>query len=299
MVSKYVSSRRTSTGSRHRLLGTPQDQEGRRSGRREQPALIDRPRTEQNQFAAGAGREVSTGTEARRRCSNRPGLNWTSGAPGALDCMHGFRSPACDRAGCSLPIPQAGCAAGGSWWPAAAAVSCTCCASARRGCTSLRSCFPETSGIRLALHARRTRLLGVARNDSPRIPGAACGRIPPHLRRAQPGTAASKSRCRSWPSACRSLDVHFFVSAVLLQKRTGGNLAEILDKLAYVIRERFKLRGRIRAVSAHGKMTATALSLHSDRRGGADVLHQSGLRQVLLHRRRRPTSCWARPSACS
>ncbi len=58
-----------------------------------------------------------------------------------------------------------------------------------------------------------------------------------------------------------SLDVHFFVSAVLLQKRTGGNLAEILDKLAYVIRERFKLRGRIKAVSAHGKMTATALSL--------------------------------------
>lgn len=57
-----------------------------------------------------------------------------------------------------------------------------------------------------------------------------------------------------------SLDVHFFVSAVLLQKRTGGNLAEILDKLAYVMRERFKLRGRIRAVSAHGRMTATALS---------------------------------------
>jgi tight adherence protein B len=57
-----------------------------------------------------------------------------------------------------------------------------------------------------------------------------------------------------------SLDVHFFVSAVLLQKRTGGNLAEILDKLAYVIRERFKLRGRIRAVSAHGRMTATSLS---------------------------------------
>jgi tight adherence protein B len=57
-----------------------------------------------------------------------------------------------------------------------------------------------------------------------------------------------------------SLDVHFFVSAVLLQKRTGGNLAEILDKLAYVIRERFKLRGRIRAISAHGKMTGAALS---------------------------------------
>lgn len=57
------------------------------------------------------------------------------------------------------------------------------------------------------------------------------------------------------------LDVHFFVSAVLLQKRTGGNLAEILDKLASVIRERFKLRGKIRAISAHGKMTGTALSM--------------------------------------
>ena len=58
-----------------------------------------------------------------------------------------------------------------------------------------------------------------------------------------------------------SLDVHFFVSAVLLQKRTGGNLAEILEKLAYLIRERFKLRGRIRAISAHGRMTGTALSM--------------------------------------
>jgi len=58
-----------------------------------------------------------------------------------------------------------------------------------------------------------------------------------------------------------SLDVHFFVSAVLLQKRTGGNLAEILDKLAYVIRERFKLRGKIRAISAHGRMTGLALTM--------------------------------------
>ena len=40
------------------------------------------------------------------------------------------------------------------------------------------------------------------------------------------------------------LDVKFFVSAVLLQRETGGNLAEILTKLAFVIRERFKLKGR-------------------------------------------------------
>lgn len=57
------------------------------------------------------------------------------------------------------------------------------------------------------------------------------------------------------------LDVQFFISAVTLQKRTGGNLAELLDKLASLIRERFKLRGRIRAISAHGRMTGTVLSL--------------------------------------
>jgi tight adherence protein B len=46
----------------------------------------------------------------------------------------------------------------------------------------------------------------------------------------------------------------------MLQKRTGGNLAEILDKLAYIIRERFKLRGKIAAISAHGRMTGAALT---------------------------------------
>ena len=57
------------------------------------------------------------------------------------------------------------------------------------------------------------------------------------------------------------LDVHFFVSAVLLQKRTGGNLAELLDNLAYLIRERFKLRGQIRAISAHGRISGLVLSM--------------------------------------
>jgi tight adherence protein B len=57
-----------------------------------------------------------------------------------------------------------------------------------------------------------------------------------------------------------SMDVQFFVSAVLLQRRTGGNLAELLDKLANLMRERFKLRARIRAVSAQGLMSGRILS---------------------------------------
>jgi tight adherence protein B len=57
-----------------------------------------------------------------------------------------------------------------------------------------------------------------------------------------------------------SMDVQFFVSAVLLQKRTGGNLAELLDKLAQLIRERFKLRARVRAISAQGLMSGRVLA---------------------------------------
>jgi tight adherence protein B len=57
------------------------------------------------------------------------------------------------------------------------------------------------------------------------------------------------------------VDVRFFVSAVLMQRETGGNLGEILTKLAFVIRERFRLRGQVRAISAHGRITAAVLTL--------------------------------------
>ncbi len=57
------------------------------------------------------------------------------------------------------------------------------------------------------------------------------------------------------------LDMRFFASSVLLQKQTGGNLAEILTRLAEVIRERFRLKGQVKAASAHGRMTATILML--------------------------------------
>jgi tight adherence protein B len=56
-------------------------------------------------------------------------------------------------------------------------------------------------------------------------------------------------------------DVRFFSSAVLLQRQTGGNLSEILNRLSLIIRERFRLKGQIKAVSAHGKLTATILTL--------------------------------------
>ena len=57
------------------------------------------------------------------------------------------------------------------------------------------------------------------------------------------------------------LDVRFFVSSVMLQRQTGGNLSEILMRLAFIIRERFRLRGQVRAASAHGRITAAILTV--------------------------------------
>lgn len=55
------------------------------------------------------------------------------------------------------------------------------------------------------------------------------------------------------------LDVRFFVTAVMIQRDTGGNLSEILDNLAHVVRERFKIRRQIRVHTAHGRFTAYVL----------------------------------------
>ncbi|MBV9404004.1 MAG: type II secretion system F family protein [Acidobacteriaceae bacterium] len=57
------------------------------------------------------------------------------------------------------------------------------------------------------------------------------------------------------------VDVRFFVSSVLLQQETGGNLGEILSKLAFIIRERFRLKGQVKAASAHGRITGLVLVL--------------------------------------
>jgi len=58
-----------------------------------------------------------------------------------------------------------------------------------------------------------------------------------------------------------SPDMRYFVIAVLIQRETGGNLAELLDNLAKLMRERFKLLGHIRVLSAEGKLSAWILTL--------------------------------------
>lgn len=55
------------------------------------------------------------------------------------------------------------------------------------------------------------------------------------------------------------LDVKFFVTSILLQRETGGNLAEILEKLSYVIRERFRIVRQVRVYTAQGRLTMMIL----------------------------------------
>jgi tight adherence protein B len=57
------------------------------------------------------------------------------------------------------------------------------------------------------------------------------------------------------------LDARFFVTAVLTQREAGGNLAEVLDNLASVIRERFKVKRQVRVLTAHARITGWVLAL--------------------------------------
>jgi tight adherence protein B len=56
-------------------------------------------------------------------------------------------------------------------------------------------------------------------------------------------------------------DLSFFTTAVLIQRETGGNLTEILEKISILIRERFKLRNQVKALTAEGRLSGLILLL--------------------------------------
>jgi len=56
-----------------------------------------------------------------------------------------------------------------------------------------------------------------------------------------------------------NLDLRFFVTSVCIQRQTGGDLAEILDKIGYVIRERFRILGQVKALTAEGRLSGVIL----------------------------------------
>ena len=56
-----------------------------------------------------------------------------------------------------------------------------------------------------------------------------------------------------------NLDLKFFATAVVLQRQTGGDLAEILDKIGYIVRERFKIYGQVQALTGEGRLSGVVL----------------------------------------
>ncbi len=56
-----------------------------------------------------------------------------------------------------------------------------------------------------------------------------------------------------------NLDLRFFATAVILQRQTGGDLAEILDKIGYLVRERFKIWGQIQSLTGEGRLSGIVL----------------------------------------
>lgn len=65
---------------------------------------------------------------------------------------------------------------------------------------------------------------------------------------------------RAFAERVPTIDARFFVTAVLTQREAGGNLSEILDRLAAVMRERFRIRQEVRTRSAHGRVSAFVLA---------------------------------------
>lgn len=108
---------------------------------------------------------------------------------------------------------------------------------------SLRAGHAFTIGLEMLVH------------DSPEPLGSVFRKTLNDLRVGSPLETALKRLMAEIPM----VDVQFFVASVLLQQETGGNLSEILSKLSYVIRQRFLLKGHVRAASAHGRITGAVL----------------------------------------
>ncbi len=80
-----------------------------------------------------------------------------------------------------------------------------------------------------------------------------------------------------------NLDLQFFVTAVVLQRQTGGDLAEILDKIGYVIRERFKIWGQVQALTGEGRLSGIVLLALPPAAVPGRVPHEARLRDGAVH----------------
>ena len=93
-----------------------------------------------------------------------------------------------------------------------------------------------------------------------------------------------------------NLDLRFFVTAVVLQRQTGGDLAEILDKIGSLIRERFKIWGQIQALTGEGRLSGHRAAGPAARAVRRHVLPEPRLLHACCSPIRSGTRCWPVPS---
>ena len=93
------------------------------------------------------------------------------------------------------------------------------------------------------------------------------GGAPPIVARAHHGSVSREERkhieeaLKSMCDRVPNLDLRFFVTSVMVQRQTGGDLSEILDKIGYVIRERYRILGQVAALTAEGRLSGVILIL--------------------------------------
>ena len=85
-----------------------------------------------------------------------------------------------------------------------------------------------------------------------------------------------------------NIDFKFFATAVAIQRQSGGDLAEILDKIGHIVRERFKILGQVQALTGEGRITGVVLMALADRAVLRRLLPQPGLCDAAVHRRTGP-----------
>ena len=84
-------------------------------------------------------------------------------------------------------------------------------------------------------------------------------RVRPRVTRSRTSAFRWTRRSKNMTDRVPNLDLRFFATAVILQRQTGGDLAEILDKIGYLVRERFKIWGQVQALTGEGRLSGIVL----------------------------------------
>ena len=95
-----------------------------------------------------------------------------------------------------------------------------------------------------------------------------------------------------------NLDLKFFATAVILQRQTGGDLAEILDKIGDLIRDRFRIWGQVQALTGEGRLSGIVLLALPVRALPGRLPPQPRLRRWSCSPIRWARRCWRWPSSC-